>query len=80
MLVKADTTGKTKSIFKCDRCKKKLINDKDERYVIYIQKIPMNRKIVKTWDLCDRCFSALCRGIEKGVFRKESKHGDSEKM
>lgn len=65
MLIEADRTGKTKSIFKCDRCNKILIADQDERFRISVTEIPMNQRKTKKWDLCKKCYAALYRGIEK---------------
>ena len=64
MLVKTDYTGKSKSIYACDRCKKELHTEEDNRFRVDIRK---NNKMIKKWDLCIKCYSALYRGIEKGV-------------
>lgn len=71
MIIKQDNTGKTKSIFKCDRCNAELITDRDERYRISVQEIPRTNSKTKKWDLCRRCYLLLCKGIKKGVPRKE---------
>lgn len=72
MLVSTDTSGKRGSIFLCDRCKKKIYGHRDIRYRItgYEAKTGYYKQDNK-WDLCDRCYKALCRGIKKGVQKKD---------
>jgi hypothetical protein len=69
MLIEKDCTGKTKSIYQCDRCKKRLDMAVDERYKvsIYEDKIDFkNLESVKKYDLCRHCYILLYRAIEKG--------------
>ena len=63
MLIEKDGSGKGKTLFQCDRCKKYL--GRENRYGIYVKKDKLSPK--KTHDLCARCFRAFCRGIKKGV-------------
>ena len=63
MLVSKDYLGNRGSRFKCDRCKIDLTIE--TRHAIYIQEYKLMPK--KAYDLCDRCYRALKRGIEKGV-------------
>lgn len=64
MIVFKDTTIKRKSIYKCDRCKKQLERGKDEIYTIFVKKTE-DKTPKKKWDLCERDYKALCRGIAK---------------
>lgn len=60
MLIEKDGTGRGRTVFKCDRCNKYLT--RDNRYGLYIQQYKFSPK--KAYDLCDKCFKALKRGIE----------------
>ena len=68
MLVKMDKKGFTKSIYSCDRCHKEINTETDNRFKVTVNK---NNKKIKHWDLCIRCYSALYRGLEKGVNNSE---------
>lgn len=65
MVIKVDTTGKTKSIYECDRCHKEINLSTDNRFKVIVRSKANNT--LKTWDLCKRCSLLLCKGIEKGV-------------
>ena len=75
MLIQKNYTGRTKSIFLCDRCKRKIETDKNDRYRVVVQKTPnsLRSNQIQAWDLCERCYSALDRGIKKGVINKNYK-------
>ena len=64
MIIQKDTTSKRKSIYKCDRCKTTLERGKDEIYTIFV-KGSEDKTAKKKWDLCERDYRALERGIEK---------------
>ena len=67
MLLNNNTNTHLQGIYKCDRCSKELHSN--NRYGIYIAESKCTAK--KKWDLCDKCFSALKRGIEKGTKKEE---------
>ena len=53
----------SKSIYKCDRCKKESTKG---MYAIFIR-IPGKKETPKKrWDLCSRCYRMLEKGIAKG--------------
>lgn len=57
-LVKIDYTGKSGTIFECDRCHKKIDTDKDVRYIVDISKSKLKdsgRIKIKKYDFCDIC-------------------------
>lgn len=62
MLMEKDGTGKGRTLFKCDRCNKKV--SRENRKGIYIQERSFSPK--KAYDLCNRCYAALKRGVENG--------------
>lgn len=66
MLIEKDKTGKSTSTFLCDRCNR-ILTARD-KCSIYIQEPKRSPK--KKWDLCERCYNSLVRGIEKGVQKK----------
>lgn len=71
MLITTDCTGKKGSVFECDRCKKRLHSKVEKRFRITAYDTPRGYyKQDNSWDLCERCYKALCRGIEKGVTKK----------
>ena len=64
MLIKANWKDGRKSIYKCDRCDKEISKKDDNFYGLFIKK--SNEGIArKKCDLCDRCYRALIRGINK---------------
>ena len=64
MLISKDCTGKTGSIFECDRCKGEIHTPKEGRYRIAVQNTSESVKTVSSWDFCRRCYRILCRSIE----------------
>lgn len=64
MIIYKDTTNKNKSVYECDRCKTKLKRGKEEIYTIFVKRTE-DKTPKKKWDLCERDYRALCRGIEK---------------
>ena len=67
MLIETDRRGKTKSIFECDRCGRIINTETDHRFKLTVQNTPRgsNTNVIKSWDLCKRCYAALYKGIEK---------------
>lgn len=63
MLISRNNWDKSKSVYKCDRCKTKL--NIDNKIGIYIG-LP-SRQPKKKWDLCKKCYGALVRGINKNM-------------
>lgn len=61
MLINKDRIDKERSVYKCDRCKVQLTNR--EKIALYIAQ--PSRCPRKKWDLCEKCYSALVRGIDK---------------
>jgi len=59
MLLEICYKDKTQSLYRCDRCKK--VCKLNECKPIYTTN--ENRKAVKKWDLCLRCYEALERGV-----------------
>jgi len=49
--------------YKCDRCNKEL--SVDESYGIFI-KMREEKYPLKRWDFCEKCYSAMVKGVEKG--------------
>lgn len=68
MLIKKDLKDKRRSIYECDRCKRRTMTENNIQ--IYTRE---NTSIIKQWDLCERCFSSLKRGIEKGVQKNDTR-------
>lgn len=62
MILRKDCSGKTDSLFSCDRCKV-LIGGKEKLTI----RVFSGRagKIIKKWDLCPLCYRKLYKGIEK---------------
>lgn len=61
MLSEINYQNKERSIYKCDRCKKRIGQLK---YLISV-KSPLDKCSKKKWDLCTNCYKSLCKGIEK---------------
>ena len=60
MLVKKDCSGKTKSIYECDRCHKKIDTAKASSFKVSVRKTSeRDREIVESWDLCWRCLNVI---------------------
>lgn len=64
MLVEKNRSCSYTSKYVCDRCKKGISRKEKNLYSIYVRYIDGNPS--KQWDLCDRCFNALQRGIKAG--------------
>jgi transposase-like protein len=61
MLISSNKFDKSESKYECDRCKKELsINTRISIYTKVEYDYPR-----KKWDLCEKCYSALVRGINK---------------
>lgn len=60
MILKKDCSGKTDSLFSCDRCKV-LIGGKEKLTI----RVFSRRAGIKKWDLCPSCYRKLYKGIEK---------------
>lgn len=59
------TMNNRRIIYKCDRCETRIIKP----YKIDVQ-TPKEVRAKRKWDLCERCFEALERGIKKGKNEK----------
>lgn len=59
MLIEKSLKDNMYSVYVCDRCNTKI--DNLHRYGIYVA--PLGRKTKKKWDLCDKCYKSLIRGI-----------------
>lgn len=62
MLIEVQRVKSGKSKYICDRCKREL--NSDNRRAIFVAKGSETK--AKKWDLCERCYKALCIGIKKG--------------
>lgn len=71
MLIHSDCTGKIGSTYECDRCKRRIHTKVKHKYRVTVYKTPRDYAKTNSWDLCEKCYKALCRGIEKGVTRKD---------
>lgn len=81
MLISKDHHGGKGSVYCCDRCGLELNSHNDDCYRINAMKLPEYSKAIKKWDLCKRCYLMLCKGIKKGVERKEDKeNGNGKEM
>ena len=67
MLVKINKQDKSKSKYKCDKCKKHLTTD--TRYIIYIKE-PEKDKVKKSWDLCEKDYEMIRKFIIKRYSEK----------
>jgi hypothetical protein len=63
MIIFKSTTNKD-HLYKCDRCGTMLHVPKEVVYSIYVR-TTMMRSPKKKWDLCERDYRALEKGIEK---------------
>ncbi len=69
------------TVYACDRCKKTL-DGKENKRVRLVCQHDTNRgaKTFNSWDLCEKCYAALDRGIKAGIKpRKENKNEGSKK-
>lgn len=78
MLIKMDRTGKTKSVFKCDRCKKRLVTGSRTRYKIAVHKTPRTYKTINKYDLCEECYIKICKYINGNIMSKKEKIKEKE--
>ena len=62
------TNNNRRIVYECDRCKTRILKP----YKIDVQ-TPKEVRPKRKWDLCDRCYLALVRGINKGVKKVEVK-------
>lgn len=78
MLVKVDYSGKNGSIYKCDRCQRRIYMGSDDpkkmknRYRITITDIfgsGNKNTTLRSFDLCKHCMSKICWFIDKGVIK-----------
>lgn len=60
MLIQKNRKNKENSIYECDRCKTKLNNNSN--HAIFVRDKEYNN-VTKAWDLCDRCYKSLVKGI-----------------
>lgn len=61
MLISRDYKDKNKTLYVCDRCGMKVnIKNKKSIYVGNESEHP-----IKKWDLCNKCYNALEKGINK---------------
>ena len=70
MLKQKDYTGKTKSVYICDRCNTVINTAYDKCYKIVVNTYKDNTtvfKAIKRYDLCRKCASIFCNYVEKGV-------------
>lgn len=65
MIVKRGNGVSHDTVFKCDRCGETLVDKLDDRYKIRVFKAPRTYETIKNWDLCKKCYSMLCKGIDK---------------
>lgn len=63
MIVTKDVRDKNKTTYKCDRCKKVITRKND--YKVFIKQVE-DKQPVKKWDLCDRCYKSLQKGMKGG--------------
>lgn len=66
MIIFKDCHNKENSIYLCDRCEEKLVSN--NRRIIYVE-FPELKTKKKKWDLCHRCYKALCKGLSKKIKR-----------
>ena len=71
MLIHSDCTGKIGSTYECDRCKKQIHTKCETKYRVTVYRTPRDYAKTDSWDLCDKCYRALRRGIKKGVTKKD---------
>lgn len=65
MLIETDHTGKKKSIYQCDMCKKVIYTAVDIRYKITAAKPDkVQMKAFYKWDLCEHCYHILEKSIK----------------
>ena len=65
IFIKAMEAKNHKTVYKCDRCKTIIDTYTDNRYKITAQSTNTRCKTIKSYDLCDKCFKSMVRGIER---------------
>ena len=65
MLVKRDISGKSKTIYMCDICKKTIESDSDNIYKVTVGKSPRFYTTHRGWHFCEKCFKEIDDSIEK---------------
>lgn len=65
------TMNNRRIVYKCDRCEEITTTP----YKMFVQG-PKEVRPKRKWDLCDRCYAALVRGINKGVKKVEVKENE----
>lgn len=61
MLYQIDKKCKSNTIYECDRCKSKIVAINN--HAIYVKEAYGHP--IKKWDLCERCYKSLERGVKK---------------
>lgn len=59
MVVNKDNTGKTKTIYECDRCHKKIDTAKFSSFKLSVRKTSDHNTFIESWDLCYRCLNVI---------------------
>lgn len=67
MIISVNKTDKDKSVYECDRCKKKC--NRNEKISLGID--PFCTGWRKKWDLCTHCYKLLRKGIESFSSNKD---------
>lgn len=75
MLIKLDRTGKTRSIYECDKCGKRINTSTERRYKIRLNTYKGRSSeeiVIRSYDMCKRCASIINNYIiKKGDKKKE---------
>lgn len=75
MLIKQDYTGRTRSIYECDRCGKRINTNTEKRYKIRINTYKgrtSTEVVIRGYDMCRKCASIINNYImKKGDNKKE---------
>lgn len=64
MIVNIDRTGKSKSIYECDRCHKKIDTAKASSFKVSVRKTSEHNSFIESWDLCYKCLNVIKNAIE----------------
>lgn len=62
MIIKKDVNNKDNTIYRCDKCKRE--TTRKDNYGIFIKEAE-NKQPKKKWDLCEKCYKSLEKGVEK---------------
>lgn len=68
MLIKIDNTGKTRSIYECDKCGKRINTSTERRYKIRLNTYKGRSSaeiVIRSYDMCKRCASIINNYIMK---------------